>query len=339
MDELYKGTGGKPPASSPKPATGKTVYVVTCSSATPACLLPAQAAQEAGKSLGIDVKIVDGMYNAAGAWSSGIRTALATDPDGMILIGVACPAAQQALEEAKTQGVTVMGFASMDCAETGGPQLFTAPMIYNDTIKTGKEWFEAMGQISADYIINETGGDAKIIYTAGSDPQQAAGDEAFREELKKCEKCEIVATVPYSSPDLVANGPWIQGLRTALVQHPDANSVYLEWDVMSNVLGGLQAVKESGLKVVTFGGEGAPDTYESIRNGDQTALTKVKSLEWAGYAFMDNMNRALQGEPTVPQGLGHTITDKDHNLPDSTDFDGGLDFKAAYQQAWEQAAG
>lgn len=343
LAELYKGTMTAPPTSSPPAARGKKVWWVTCGSTATVCLMPGEAAREAGAKLGIDVTIVDGKFNAGGEWGNAIRSAIAADADAIMMYGISCPAIQQPLEEARQAGVLVMGVAGDDCSDTGdGPTLYTAPLIYSDTVKTGYQYFYEMGKLSAQYIINRTNGQAKVLYTAGTFAEQVAGDKGFRDEFAKCTTCEIVDTLTYDTQDLVPNGPWIQGFRNALLRNPDANAVYFEWDVMSVALGGLQAVEESGLQnVITFGAEGIPESFDFVRNGRLTAITKVHSSGWLGYAAMDDMNRYFNGQTGVPQGLGFTVTDAENNLPagQGTVFEGEgkVDWKAAYEANWAQA--
>jgi ribose transport system substrate-binding protein len=344
MTDLYKGDFALPPQSSPGPVKGrKSVWWVTCDSAVPACLIPGEAAQEAGKELGIDVTIADGKFNIGGAQSAAIRSAIAAGADGIILYGMNCSNVQQALVEAEEAGVPVMGAATPDCSDAGGPSLFTAPMIYNESIKNSMDWYRQMGALSAQYIINRANGHPRIIYNFNrAEAQLRAADDGFRAEWAKCATCEMVDEIEYAITDHVPNGPWIQEFRSALIRYPDINGVFLDWDVEMSVLGGVQAIYEAGLtNAIVFGGEGVPETFDFVREGRVDALTKVTSREWFGYAAMDNMVRALHGMPAVPQGLGLVVTDAEHNLPAPGEiFAGppGVDFKSLYRQIWQQAS-
>ncbi|MER6975666.1 substrate-binding domain-containing protein [Streptomyces carpinensis] len=347
MKDLYTGAFSRPPTTSfgsLKALKGKSVWWVTCSSGTPACLIPGQAAKEAGRALGIDVTIADGKYNIGGAQSTAIRSAIAAHADGIILYGMNCSNVQQALEEAKSAHVLVMGAASPDCSANGGPALYTAPMLYNEKIKDSMAWYRAMGALSADYIINRSNGQAKIIYNFNTaESQLRAADEGFRAQWAKCKTCKMVDQIKYAITDHVQNGPWIQAFRSSLIKHPDANAIFLDWDVEMSVLGGVQAVREAGMtNTLIFGGEGVQETFDFVHQGRVTALTKVTARQWFGYAAMDNMARALNGRPAVPEGLGLVVTDKDHNLPAAGQlFAGppGIDFKALYRKSWGAPAG
>jgi ribose transport system substrate-binding protein len=55
---------------------------------------------------------------------------------------------------------------------------------------------------------------------------------------------------------------------------------------------------------------------------------------------MDNINRVLNGQKTVTQGLTYTVVDAENGLPDEGQaYKGPLDWKAAYEKSWAAAAG
>jgi len=69
--------------------------------------------------------------------------------------------------------------------------------------------------------------------------------------------------------------------------------------------------------------------------GNYVAVTAAHDLGWMGYGAMDNANRALQGEDTMPQGVGFRPVDKDHNLPPAgKGYSSPIDWQAAYEKLW-----
>jgi ribose transport system substrate-binding protein len=126
LEELYRGSYTEPPSTSPPGAKGKSVWWISCSQAVPSCVRPAEAAAEAAKALGIDFHVADGKFNVGGAFSAAVRTALAAKPDAILLYGVACEAVKGALQDAKAQGVLVMGVETPDCAI--GEKMFSVNM-------------------------------------------------------------------------------------------------------------------------------------------------------------------------------------------------------------------
>ena len=339
MDQLYKGTYASPPTTAPAGAKGKKVWWISCSQAVTSCSDPAKAAGEVAKILGIDFHVADGKFNVGGAFNTAVRTALAAKPDALMLYGVACEAVRGALLQAKAQKVLIMGVETPDCAT--GQKMFSVEEKYNPLYPNTVALWKAYGAFAANYIINKNK-NAKIIETAsnGAEPLQRYVTEGFESQIKSgCPTCQIVAKVPYDSSALTPNGPWIQGFRAALVQHPEANAAYLPWDVLMTALGGAQAVQETGRPIVTFGGQAASDGLEFLRAGKVTALTTARDPIWSAWAAMDTINRALQGKPVVYQGIGFQLVTKDRNMPKSGPYVPPIDFKKIYLKAWNGGRG
>jgi ribose transport system substrate-binding protein len=210
-------------------------------------------------------------------------------------------------------------------------------MKYNPSMLTNQAFWTDFGKIAADYIINKSGGHAKIINNFHDIPLGVLLNQGFTQELKKCSGCQIVGTVKFTSPDLVPNGAWIQEFRTALTKHPDATAAYFPWDFMMASLGGAQAIRVSGHHMTSFGGEGTSDSLDLVRQGQVTADPASRSVTWLGYAAIDEINRAFNHQPTVPEGLGFTTVDQAHNLPATAGqgYTPTYDFTAAYKQAWK----
>ena len=337
LAELVKGSEGQPPSTSPPPAKGKNVWWISCGQSSQSCAGYARAAEEAGKALGWNFHIADGNLNRASGYSTAIRTALAAKPDAIVLSSFSCDLVRQPLEEAKAQGVLVIGSTTIDCADTGGPKLFTADNMYSEAMKTQPDYWRTIGRTHAQYVMNESRGTAKIIVNFGKgDPQQDFLNNAFLDELKKCSGCQVVDTVTWTTTDLTPNGPWITAFRSSLVRHPEATHVFMPFEQLIGSQGGAQAIRESGRKLVGFGGLGAAEAIDVVRDGNWTAISAARSPEWIQWATIDNLNRALNGQPPVPQGVGFVVIDKDNNMPPQprTNYQTAVDFKAAYKKAW-----
>ena len=341
MDQLYAGTYAQPPTTSPAGAKGKSVWWISCSQAVVSCSEPAAAAAAAAKILGIDFHVADGKFNVGGAFTTAVRTALAAKPDAIMLYGVACELTKGALQDAKAQGVLLMGVETPDCSDSGGTQYFNVTEQYNALYPSTPDLWKGYGAFAANYLINKTNGQAKVINQAGTEPLQDFVNQGFTDALKACSGCSIVANVPYDSSKLTPNGPWIQGFRAALAAHPEANAVYLPWDVLMTALGGSQAVKDAGSSAIIFGGQAAPDGLDFLRAGKVTAITTARDTGWSAWAAMDTINRALQKQPSASEGIGFQLVtlDPNKNLPASGPYVPPIDYKAAYLKAWNNGAG
>lgn len=340
LDALFEGTEHEPPTAGPAMSTNKSVWWISCGMAIPDCSVPANAAKEAAQAMGIEFHIADGKLNVGGGNEAAVRTALAAKPDALIIHGISCPIIQAPLQEAVDKGVEVMGVEALDCAATGGPQLFTAEMNYAETAQTGEEYFSSWGEIGADYLVAATEGKAKVIVNEGTEPLQALINDAFVSKLGECDDCEILEQIEFGSADLAPEGTWIQQFRASLAEHPDANSVFLPFDVNISTAGGAQAINESGLDLIGAGGSGQAPALDLVRDDKFTAVTAAHSATWMGYAAMDNINRVLQGEETVPQGVGFRVVDANNNLPETPEsqYETPIDFVSAYEELWASAS-
>jgi len=332
----------KPPTTGPPPAKGKLVYWVSCGLVIPDCSVPAKSAQAAAKTLGINFKIADGKLNAGGGDAAAVRTALAAKPDVIIIHGISCPIVKQPLEEAKKAGVKVMGIEALDCSDppdSAGASLFTANMLYTPKAKTGVEYFQAWGRITAQYMIAAMGGKMNYIQNHGTEPLQENLNIGFNEEMKTCSGCKKLDEVTFTSADLIPNGPWLQRFRAALVKNPTADAIMYPFDANSVGAGGAKAAHEALPDAKQFGGSGQGPALDLVRSGVMTAVTGAHSPVWMGYAAMDNINRVLNDKPTVPEGVGFRPVDKDHNLPSTpgTDYQSPIDFKALYEKLWSSS--
>lgn len=332
---LDEGTETNPPSQSPPPAKGKSVWWVSCGQQIQDCSVPAAAAEEAAKKLGIDFNIADGKLNVGGGNLEAFRTAIAAKPDMIVLHAIPCEVVVPALREAKADGIPVMDVEAPDCSETleGGPTLITAPMKYSSKAVSTAEYFEAWGQITAEYLAAVTGGETKYIYNKGLASNVLLVDKGFQASIAKCTGCEMLANVEFSIPDLVPNGPWIQSFRSALIKSPEAETAVLPYDTLLAASGGVQAVQEIDPAIKVYGGSG--QSMQLTREGKVAAQPAAHSPIWIGWAAMDNTNRVLNGEETVPQGVGFRVVTAEANMPPEGElYESPIDFKKQYEKIW-----
>jgi ribose transport system substrate-binding protein len=333
LDTAYKGVTGTPPTQATKPKSGVTLWVVSCGEQIPSCSTPVAAAKAAGEAIGWTVKVCDGQLNPDG-WGNCVRQAVSAKADALIPIGLDCASIQQPFQEAKDAGVMVIGGGGADCDETGGQALWATERLQLDGYTT-KQYWELSGKLAADWLIGKTGGTAQVLQTVFTDPVWGPWlAEGFKTEMATCSGCKIVATLQLANNDFVS-GTAAQKFSTALLQAPTADSVYVAvggWMPQ----GFAQAIQSSGrsdqLNVISGFGDAA--NMDLIRsNGGQDAVMGY-ATPWGAYGSVDEAIRVLNGEKPVVEGDGMQVVDKDHNLPDSGDYTGGVDYKAAYQKAW-----
>jgi ribose transport system substrate-binding protein len=341
-----QGTDRPLPTSAPKPQAGKNVWVISCTQAAEGCSRPSAGAQAAGESLGWKVTVFDGK-GSPDVYASGIRAAIADKADGIILGAVDCIAVKSALQEAHRAGVKIFGLYSMDCDDPlagGGEPLFDAQLLYQNGM-TIRQFSEGpFVRSEADYVIAKTKGKAKIVEFTENDSLIAKHlGTGFEARIKDCSGCTIVSRVPITLSDLVTGK--LQGkAAAALTRNPDANVVYGIYDT-SLILGISQAVVASGRndQLLVPGGEGLSPNVGFVRENKGQDSIVGSPANWLGWAAIDGMNRLLQGQPQVDEGIGFQTLDRDGPLPKKTTYYDGnidangdpkLDYEAQYKKIW-----
>jgi ribose transport system substrate-binding protein len=334
LKKLSEGTETEPPASGPAPKAGATVWWISCGEVAPACSVPTAAAVDAAKVLGWKLKVADGKLNVAGGYNTAIRQAIAAKPDAIIVHADPCDAVSQSVKEAKAAGIITLNAENPSCG-TKAP--FTADMQYSSSAPSPEAYFQDWGRLAADYIA-VTNPKAKIINSPLTADLGVQIEKGFTEQLTtKCPGCSIVKSIKYSVSDLIPKGAWITQFKTALLSS-DADVAFVPFGVQVGVLGGTQAVKESGKKVVLLGGNGEADIMNAIRDGSAAACSGCHDAGWMAWAAMDTTNRLLNKEPVVPEGVGHRLVTKENvdqvtSGPDST-YTSPIDWKSAYTKSW-----
>lgn len=327
-----------PPTSGPPVAKNKTVWWMGCGNSVPACKLLSDSGAAAAKLLGWNFHVADGNLNQNGGYATAIRTALAAHPDALVIQGMDCAQVEQPLEEAKAEGVPVLGVQSIDCSaeKAGAPTLIPIQMLYAKNAPTLKEYYNSFGANAAKYLIAATNGKAQVIANLGKGGFYNYINQGFMSTLATCSGCKIVDDVQWADADTAPNGPWIQAFTAALAKNPTANSVFIPFDSLMTTSGGLEAIKDSGLKLIVVGGNGNdPQVVQAVRDGQVTAITAAQDFRWLSYGAMDELNRYFNHQPSVPEGIGPAVVNATHGLPAlGQAYTSPIDWIADYEKLW-----
>jgi ribose transport system substrate-binding protein len=325
-----QGTDRALPTSAPKPQPGKNIWVISCTQAGEGCSTPAAGAKEAGESIGWKVTVFDGK-GSPDEYANGIRSAIANKADGIILDVVDCVAAKSPLQEAHQAGVKVFAFYSLDCddplAGSGGQPLFDAQINYESGKTYAQVTEDLYSRSVADYVIAKTGAKAKIIEFTEDDI--LVGQhlyKGFEKRLNDCSGCTIVKKVPFTLADLVT-GKLQAKAAAALTQNPQANVLYSPYDA-ALTLGIAQATVAAGRTddLLVTGGEGLTPNVGFVRDNKGQDFVAGAPARWVGWAAIDGINRLLQGQPQVDEGIGYQTLDREGPLPKKTPYyDGNID--------------
>lgn len=339
LQTVYEGAGFKePPSTSPKPAAGKSVWVIDTGLASPSSAIWGEAAKEAGEELGWKVKLFDGEFNPA-KWLEGVQEAVAAHASGIVLIAVECGPIKAGLEQAHAAGVKVVAIQTADCneAEPNAKPLFDATVKYEPGDGSLKALVEAIDFAQADWITVNTEAKAKIIIFESNQLLVLKWqDEAFAERIAEvCPECEVVDSIEFTVADLT--GPKLrQELEQALLQNPEANAVVAPFDDIIVSSGGDAAIRASGRseEIAVVGATGLGPSFKEIESGEGLDATVTVPFVWEGWAAMDTLNRVFAGEPAANSGISIGLVDKEHPPTNSSEYVPPVDFKAAYRKAW-----
>lgn len=333
LTESYKGVTGAPPTVPAKPKSGVTLWVVSCGQQVPSCATPTAAVQEAATAIGWQSKMCDGQLNPTG-WGNCIRQAGSAKANVIIPIGIDCISVQAPMQEAAAAGSKIIGGGGADCDAAGGTKVMASERLQLQGVSI-KDYWKTNGKLQADWLIGRTGGAAKVVLVTFTDPLWGPWiTEGFKEELATCSGCSITTTLEISNNDMAGNA-MAQKFSTALLQNTTANAVSIP--VGGWMQAGLsQAIQSSGRagKLYVSSGFGDASTMDLIRTAGFTFGALGYASEWGAYGSVDTAIRVLNGETPQVQGDGFQMVDKEQNLPAAGDYQGGVDFKAAYHKLW-----
>lgn len=335
---FFDGTYQDPPADSPPAAQNKNVWVLSCGEAAIGCAALAGGVMEGGEALGWDVTLFDGKFGADGAYTNGIRQAVAAGADAIVIGAVDCALISQPLAEARAAGVLIVGSLAYDCDDPragGGEALFDANFIADSEHKSRTEANRFSGEARAVWLLNKRGSSGLTVLSFRHTDSLLGTDYAdgFDSKIEsECADCTIIP-VEFTFADLGTIGT---KASDALTKNPEANALIVPYDSLL-LLGVAQAVVRSGRsdEIDVIGNEGYAPNLELIRTDGGQDMALGSSANWAGWGTADTLNRLFAGEPAVSQGLGFKFIDADH-IPadDGVAFIPPIDYKSAYRAAW-----
>lgn len=332
----YEGIVGAPPAKPVNVPEDVFAWVMSCGQSQATCSTPAQGVAEAAEAIGWESNICDGQLNPNG-WSACIRQGVAADADVIFVIGQDCSSFQGPLQEAKDADILTIGVGANDCDIDGGEPVYGGTTVQFEGM-TSEEWWTNLGKLQADWLIEQTEGEVKLLDVQFEDtrfgPWMNAGLHAG---LENCEACEVVSSVQLSNQD-AGSGQLSPKFSSALVQAPEANAIAIPIDGW--FLAGLsQAIQSSGRSdsLSVIGAFGQAANLELIAAGQGQDATAAFSMEWDGWSGVDAALRLMDGQEILPAGMGIQVIDAENNMPDEGEtfaYNPKVDFKKAYLEAW-----
>ncbi|MUL50084.1 substrate-binding domain-containing protein [Mycobacterium sp. CBMA293] len=340
VEMYYANTKVPPTSDGPQAVRGKRVTLVDIGMSAPTGAEFAKATELAAQRLGWTLTTIDAKYQLSTA-ADGVRQAIASGAEGILLFGVDCPPIKAALEQARMANIPVVNAAGQDCneAEGGGPSLFTRNVLYpplkegGEPVTPFKLWRQ-FGIAQADWMIANTDGKARVlVFDVPDFAVTAELGRGFRERLAQCGGCKIEGAVTVGVKDF---GPNLQGIaEQALLKYPKSNAVNGNYsDLMT--LGVAAAIRSANRadSIKAVAGSGNADELTLIRDRRGVDAGFVEQLTWDAFAAADQLNRFFADAPSVVSGEAVTMYDREHNMPPSGAFVPLADFGGAFNKIW-----
>jgi ribose transport system substrate-binding protein len=313
------------PGPGPAPEAGVRIGTVTCPFFIPACKRISDSLAEAGEAAGWEVTSLDGTPDPR-KQRAAVQSLITEKVDGIVLMGFDINAITDLVEKADQQGIAMVSEAT--------PFEEGLPIAGDVNIQGG--FHEAGRQLGA-WTANDSQGEASILaFSADVNPGLVERYEGFREYLDQFSGVEFVEEEPIVIPEADVGPPLQNRARAVLQSHPEGtvDYIYAPADGWATFI--VNAVQETGrdeIKVVAF--DGAEQNMEFIRSGQTQVATQATPWGWCGWMTIDQLNRAMHGEPFVDKGCPSKVLDETNLPPEGELFDGDLDYKAEFQAIWD----
>jgi ribose transport system substrate-binding protein len=299
------------PATGPKALAGKSVVYVAQDMRNGGVLGVSEGVRGAAAAIGWTLKIIDGAGSVASRVTA-INQAAALKPDGIILGSVDAQEEAKAIRAAAEQGIRIVGWHS---TAASGP-VADPPIFTNVTTDA-----TSVAKVAAAYAVKSTNCNAgAVIFWQSGDAIGIKKAETMRDVIQACAGCKLLDYVNTPLADTAARMPQN---TTSLLQRfgktwtigLGINDLYFDFSVPALRSAG---VPSSGPPAFISAGDGSVAAFNRVRAGNYQIGTVAEPLHEAGWQLVDELNRALSGQP--PSGYVapvHLVT------KDNIQYDGG----------------
>jgi ribose transport system substrate-binding protein len=325
---------GEPAWESPGPAfdaakaKGKKVMYIGVAASIPIVKTIYDAMKDAGSQAGIEVTQFDGKGQVS-EFNRGIETAIAQKYDAITLLAIPSDLVSGAIADAKKAGIPVIQVQEHD---PGSP-------LADGVVGQVTFCYSCAGKLIADFVIADSGGDAKGTIFISKDVSNGTDEEkGMRDEFAElCPDCEFESQ---NVPVAEWNSKLSTLTRSTLTSKPDTNYLLALYDGMTipMIPAVAQAGKADSVKIVSF--NATPAVMQEMAKGNVVAADVGGANVWFGWGLADQVLRVLSGEDAV----------EDENIPlrmftpenmDSIDLSkdestwyGSADFEGEYKKLW-----
>ncbi|MCG5221139.1 substrate-binding domain-containing protein [Streptosporangium soli] len=313
------------PTSGPRAVSGKSIVFVAATMTNPGVAGAAKGVEEAGRSIGWNVRVIDGQGTPFGIQEA-FGQAIALRPSGIVIGGFDPNSVADQVKQADDAHIPLVGWhATRSPGPSANPKLFT-----NVTTRV-----EDVARISAYWIIARSNGNAGVvIFTDSSIPFAENKSQLIKKTLMSCSSVKLLSYENIPLPDAGSRTP--QAVSSLLSRFGDrwTHSAAINDLYFADAAAALRAAGKQGDEApFSIGaGDGDPSAFQRIRDRQFQAATVPEPLNAQGSQIVDEFNRAFAGQP--PSGyvaLVHLTTTR--NVGDTTSWEPS-GYRAAYARIW-----
>jgi ribose transport system substrate-binding protein len=318
------------PTSGPKAQPGKFVVYVSTDQKNGGALGVGSGVVEAAKAIGWRSQVIDGQGTVSGQ-AAALNQAIALKPDGIVLGGIDAAGQKTAIDRAVSLGIKIVGWhAGPKPGPMDDPKLFT-------NIETRAE---DTATTTANYVIATADGKANVVIL--TDSQYAIAVLKAKTMQKVVQACKTCSVLDYVDSPIAESSTRMPQVTISLKQRFGAKMNYilaindLYFDFMAPALRSA-GVGPSGPPQFVSAGDGSVSAYGRIRDGQYQVATIPEPLNLHGWQIVDELNRAIAGQP--PSGYvtaAHLVTKANIGLDGGPQniFDPGNGYRDKYQAIW-----
>lgn len=316
------------PTAGPVAADGKSIVVLAGDLKNGGILGVTNGVEEAAKAIGWDVRVLDGGGSIQGR-TAAIGQAMALQPDGIIINGFDAVEQQAALEGVVAASIPMVAWHSgpkIGCDAPGG--IFAN--VSTDAM--------TVSEVAAKWAMEDGGDNVGVVIFTDS-TYQIAIDKADR--IKETIESMGGTVLEYVDTPIADTSSRMGPLTTSLLQKYGASWTHalaindLYFDFMGPALASA-GIPGDGAPLAGSAGDGSEAAFQRIRTGQYQAITVAEPLNLQGWQLVDELNRAVQGEPCSGYITSPALVTQEGlaKMGDSNQFDPDSPYRAAYTAIW-----
>ncbi|MCU0906493.1 MAG: substrate-binding domain-containing protein [Rhodobacteraceae bacterium] len=315
------------PTTGPRAAEGKTIVVLAGDMKNGGILGVTNGIEEAAARIGWTVNVLDGAGSVQSR-AAAVGQALALQPDGIVINGFDAAEQQAALDGVVAAGIPMVSWHSgpkIGCDAPGG--IFAN--VSTDAMQ--------VSDVAAAWALADGGGSPGVVIFTDS-TYQIAIDKADR--MKAAIEAGGGTVLEYVDTPIAETSTRMGPLTTTLLQKHGAawthslaiNDLY--FDFMAPPLASA-GIPGDGAPKAGSAGDGSEAAFQRIRTAQYQAVTVAEPLNLQGWQLVDELNRAISGEPCSGYITAPALVTRE-GLEGTTGntFDPDNGYREAYAAIW-----